>query len=87
MPRPDDQKFLEAALAAISRRVITKDARLLDLTRRKEGAGRGNVPFAILHPAGQFENRLTGPSGDTGLFPSEYAQCSLRSRSRGAGSA
>jgi putative PIN family toxin of toxin-antitoxin system len=47
---PDDQKFLEAALAGQADVLITKDKALLDLSRRKKAqVGRG-VPFRILHP-------------------------------------
>jgi len=40
---PDDQKFLEAALAANADFLITKDRELLDLARRP-------LPFRILTP-------------------------------------
>ena len=43
---PDDQKFLEAALAAGAQFLITKDRALLELARRKARA----VPFRILTP-------------------------------------
>ena len=47
---PDDQKFLELALAAGADCLVTKDRELLALTRRKKAqVGRG-VPFRILHP-------------------------------------
>ena len=42
---PDDQKFLEVALAASALFIITKDAALLALDRRK-------LPFRIVTPAG-----------------------------------
>ena len=42
---PDDQKFLEAALAARAQFLVTKDAQLLALKKR--------VPFRILTP-GEF---------------------------------
>jgi putative PIN family toxin of toxin-antitoxin system len=41
---PDDQKFLEAAAAARADILITKDAALLELARRK-------LPFRILTPS------------------------------------
>ena len=40
---PDDQKFLELALAARADALITKDHKLLELARRAKG-------FRILHP-------------------------------------
>ena len=40
---PDDQKFLELALAAQADVLITKDHKLLELARRAK-------PFRILHP-------------------------------------
>ena len=43
---PDDQKFLEAALAAQAQFLITKDRELLQLAKRRSG-----VPFRILTPA------------------------------------
>jgi putative PIN family toxin of toxin-antitoxin system len=47
---PDDQKFLEAALAGKADVLVTRDKALLDLSRRKKAqVGRG-VPFRILHP-------------------------------------
>ena len=42
---PDDQKFLEAALAARAGFLVTKDRALLDLARRP-------LPFRILTPGG-----------------------------------
>jgi putative PIN family toxin of toxin-antitoxin system len=42
---PDDQKFLEAALAAGAGFLVTRDRALLDLARRA-------LPFRILTPAG-----------------------------------
>lgn len=42
---PDDQKFLEAALAAGAAFLLTKDRALLDLAR-------GALPFRIVTPAG-----------------------------------
>jgi len=42
---PDDQKFLEAALAARAEFLVTKDRALLDLARYP-------APFRILTPAG-----------------------------------
>jgi putative PIN family toxin of toxin-antitoxin system len=47
---PDDQKFLELALAAGADVVVTKDKALLDLTRRKKAQVGRTVPFRILHP-------------------------------------
>ena len=44
---PDDQKFLEAALAARADALITKDRALLELSRRRARA----LPFRILAPA------------------------------------
>ena len=41
---PDDQKFLEAALAANAQFLITKDRKLLALARKR------GVPFRILRP-------------------------------------
>ena len=43
---PDDQKFMEAALAARADFLVTKDRRLLDLARR-------STPFRIV-PPGEF---------------------------------
>ena len=45
---PDDQKFLEAALAAGAAFLVTKDRALLDLARR-------TLPFRIVTPEG-FED-------------------------------
>lgn len=47
---PDDQKFLELALAAGADVLVTKDRALLDLTRRKKAQVGRTVPFRILHP-------------------------------------
>jgi putative PIN family toxin of toxin-antitoxin system len=47
---PDDQKFLEAALAGGADALISKDKALLDLTRRKKAQVGRTVPFRILHP-------------------------------------
>ena len=44
---PDDQKFLEAALAARAEFLLTKDRALLDLAQRP-------LPFRILTPGGGF---------------------------------
>jgi len=44
----DDQKFLEAALAAGAGILVTKDRALLELARRRT---RGRAPFRILAPA------------------------------------
>jgi putative PIN family toxin of toxin-antitoxin system len=41
---PDDQKFLEAALAANAQFLITKDRKLLDLARKP------GLPFRIIRP-------------------------------------
>jgi putative PIN family toxin of toxin-antitoxin system len=46
----DDQKFLEAALAAQADVLITKDRALLDLSRRKKRQVGRTVPFRILTP-------------------------------------
>jgi putative PIN family toxin of toxin-antitoxin system len=46
---PDDQKFLEAALAAGAQFLITKDRELLEVGKRK-ALGRA-LPFRILTPA------------------------------------
>ena len=46
---PDDQKFLEAALAAGAQFLITKDRELLEVGRKK--ALRSALPFRILTPA------------------------------------
>lgn len=43
---PDDQKFLEVALAAGAQFLVTKDAELLALDRQ-----RVNLPFRIVPPA------------------------------------
>jgi putative PIN family toxin of toxin-antitoxin system len=47
---PDDQKFLELALAGGAHALITKDKALLDLSRRKKAQVGRTVPFRILHP-------------------------------------
>jgi putative PIN family toxin of toxin-antitoxin system len=47
---PDDQKFLELALAAGADVIVTKDKALLDLARRKKAQVGRTVPFRILHP-------------------------------------
>ena len=47
---PDDQKFLEAALAGGADVLITRDKALLDLSRRKKAQVGRTVPFRILHP-------------------------------------
>ena len=47
---PDDQKFLELALAAQAGFLITKDRALLDLSRRKKSQVGRTVPFKILTP-------------------------------------
>jgi len=47
---PDDQKFLEAALAAGADVLITKDRALLDLSRRKKSQVGRTVAFRILTP-------------------------------------
>jgi predicted nucleic acid-binding protein len=44
---PDDQKFLEAALAAGASFLVTKDRALLELAKRK----RARLPFRIVAPA------------------------------------
>jgi predicted nucleic acid-binding protein len=54
---PDDQKFLEAALAAGARFLVTKDRALLELARRRSRP----VPFRILKPA-EFRAALAGAS-------------------------
>ena len=51
---PDDQKFLEAALAAGASLLVTKDRALLELARR-----RSRLPFRIVKPA-QFRAALAG---------------------------
>ena len=50
---PDDQKFLETALAVHADILITKDRALLDLARR--------VPFRILTPAAFAELAIDAP--------------------------
>jgi len=49
---PDDQKFLEAALAARAEFLLTRDRALLELARRAGHAQRRAVPFRILTPEG-----------------------------------
>jgi uncharacterized protein len=44
---PDDQKFLEAALAAGASFLVTKDRALLELAKRQ----RARLPFRIVTPA------------------------------------
>jgi len=51
---PDDQKFLDAALAARADVLVTKDRALLELARRKKARAGRAVPFRILTP-GEFE--------------------------------
>ena len=51
---PDDQKFLEAALAAGASLLVTKDRALLELARR-----RLRLPFRIVKPA-EFRAALVG---------------------------
>ena len=51
---PDDQKFLELALAAGADVVVTRDKALLDLTRRRKAQVGRTVPFRILAPE-EFE--------------------------------
>jgi uncharacterized protein len=48
---PDDQKFLELALACGAAFLVTKDRALLDL------AGRKGLPFRIVEPARLFSGR------------------------------
>jgi len=48
---PDDQKFLELALAGDAAYLVTKDRALLDL------AGRKGLPFRIVEPRGLFSGR------------------------------
>ena len=55
---PDDQKFLEAALAAGAQFLVTKDRELLEVGRKK-ALGRA-LPFRIITPA-QFRNSGSGP--------------------------
>jgi predicted nucleic acid-binding protein len=47
---PDDQKFLELAVAANADVLITKDRALLDLSRRRKAQVGRPVPFRILTP-------------------------------------
>ena len=47
---PDDQKFLEAALAAGAQFLVTKDRELLALDRP-----RSRLPFRIVTPAGFWD--------------------------------
>ena len=51
---PDDQKFLEAALAAGAVFLVTKDRALLELAHK-----RARLPFRIVKPA-DFRAALTG---------------------------
>jgi putative PIN family toxin of toxin-antitoxin system len=51
---PDDQKFLEAALAAGASLLVTKDRALLELARR-----RSRLPFRIVTPQ-DFRAALPG---------------------------
>lgn len=50
---PDDQKFLEAALAANAQFLVTKDRKLLALSRKS------GVPFRIVTPL-EFRGESTG---------------------------
>ena len=50
---PDDQKFLEAALAAGAQFLITKDRELLEVGKKK--TLRRALPFRIITPA-EFKN-------------------------------
>jgi len=50
---PDDQKFLEAALAARADFLITRDRALLHLARRRSRA----LPFSIVTPASFPRNK------------------------------
>ena len=55
---PDDQKFLELALAARADCLVTKDHKLLELARRRP-------PFAILKPGallGRMQGGCWGPA-------------------------
>ena len=47
----DDQKFLEAALAAGAQILVTKDRALLELARHGTRSRRRSPPFRILAPA------------------------------------
>ena len=49
---PDDQKFLEAALAARAEFLLTRDRALLELAPRAGHAQRRALPFRILTPEG-----------------------------------
>ena len=49
---PDDQKFLEAALAARAEFLVTKDRALLELAPRAGPEQRRAAPFRILTPEG-----------------------------------
>jgi putative PIN family toxin of toxin-antitoxin system len=51
---PDDQKFLELALAAGADVLVTKDRALLELARRRKKQVGRTVPFHILTPL-EFE--------------------------------
>jgi predicted nucleic acid-binding protein len=52
---PDDQKFLELAMAANADVLVTKDRALLELARRKRAQVGRTVPFRILTPE-EFED-------------------------------
>jgi putative PIN family toxin of toxin-antitoxin system len=52
---PDDQKFLELAMAANADVLVTKDRALLELARRKKAQVGRTVPFRILTPE-EFED-------------------------------
>jgi putative PIN family toxin of toxin-antitoxin system len=52
---PDDQKFLELAVAADADVLVTKDRALLDLFRRRKAQVGRPVPFKILTPE-EFED-------------------------------
>jgi putative PIN family toxin of toxin-antitoxin system len=52
---PDDQKFLEAALAAQAGFLVTRDRALLELSRRRKSQVGRTVPFRIVTP-GEFED-------------------------------
>ena len=49
---PDDQKFIEAAVAARADVLVTKDRALLELNRRRARP----LPFRVITPS-EFENR------------------------------
>jgi putative PIN family toxin of toxin-antitoxin system len=52
---PDDQKFIELAMAANADVLITKDRALLELSRRRKAQVGRPVPFRILTPE-EFED-------------------------------